>query len=114
MTKCFFLAAFSHRLINDKIIENALHKTSEALYYIWVIDLATTDHEAIRVGYSGIQLGNITRASTRTERESIRLSITLVAIVCVVATQQQLAVPGRTNSSRRRDESDERITIVFL
>ena len=101
MTKCFFLAAFSHRLINDKIIENALHKTSEALYYIWVIDLATTDHEAIRVGYSGIQLGNITRASTRTERESIRLSITLAAIAYVVAAQWQLAAPCKTNSSPR-------------
>ena len=110
------MAAFSHRLINDKIIENALHKTSEALYYIWVIDLATTDHEAIRVGYSGIQLGNITRASTRTERESIRLSIAFAAIASVVPAQWQLAAPGKINSSPRGDESYETIkfTRVFF
>ena len=70
------------------------HKTSEALENdIWVIDWATTDHEAVRVGYSGAQLGHITRASTSTEG-AIKLSMTLAAIVCVVAAQQQLAELG--------------------
>ena len=64
------------------------------------------------VDYSVAQLGHITHASTNMERESI--SITLAAIVCVVAAQRQLAALGKTYSSRRRDESDERITSVFF
>ena len=97
-----------------KCLKTCLYETSETLYNdIWVIDWATTDHEAIRVGYSGTQLGHITRASTSTEKESIRLSISLVDIVCVLAAQRQLAAVGKTNSSRHRDESDERITNGF-
>ena len=73
-----------------------------------------------RLGYDGSRgytrwlLWYITCASTSTERESIRLSITLAAIVCVVAAQRRLAALGKKNSSRRRDESDERITSVFF
>ena len=37
----------------------------------------------------------------------------MAAIVRVVAAQRQLAALGKTNSSRRRDESGERITSVF-
>ena len=99
----------------EKWVETLSHKTSEALENdIWVIDWATTDHVALRVGYSGAPLGHITRASTSTEGESINLSITLAAIVCVVAAQQQLAALGTTNQFRRRDESDEIITSVFV
>ena len=58
----------------------------------------------IRVGYFGTQLGHSTRASTSTERESIRQSITLAAIAlshCVAAAQWQVAalLVGKTKSS---------------
>ena len=88
------------------MIENAFAQNLGGIIQRY-IDWTTTDHEALRVGYSGTQLGHITRSSTSTERESIRLTITLVAIVCVVAAQRQLltAALGKTNSSRRRDES---------
>ena len=78
------------------------------------IDCATTNHEAIRFGYSGTQLTYITPTSTSTERESVRLGITSPATVCVVAPQRQLAAPGKTNSSRRRDKSHERITTAYF
>ena len=70
----------------------------------------------IRVGYFGTQLGHSTRASTSTERESIRLSIAFAAIASVVPAQWQLAAPGKINSSPRGDESYETIkfTRVFF
>ena len=62
----------------------------------------------------GTQLGHITRASIGTDRDSISLSITLAAIVCVVAAQRQLAGRGETIFSRRGDVTDERMTSVFV
>ena len=77
-------------------------------YKLWT----TTNHEAMRVGYSGTQLGYSTRASTRTARQSIRLSMTLVTVACVVAIQPQAAAVGeqirlfaRINGTRRLKQS---------
>ena len=68
---------------------------------------------SLRVGYSDTQLGHSTpvhRLAARTERESIRQSITLPAISCVVAAQRQLAALHRRNkfvSSRGWIEQDD-------
>ena len=52
---------------------------------------AMTEDDAALVGYSGTQLGRSIRATTSTESESIKLSITLTTLACVVAAQRQLA-----------------------
>ena len=92
-------------------MKTLFYETSEALYNdVWVTDWVTTDHEAIRVGCYGTS--PVHRLARRGRASD--LSITLAAIVCVVAAQRRLAALGKKNSSRRRDESDERITSVFF
>ena len=80
---------------------------------MWVIECAVQPITTLNdVGYYDTPLGHSTRA---TERESIKLSITLAAILCVVAAQRQLAALrciGKTNSSPRGDESDETIKTI--
>ena len=83
-----------------KVIENAFARDLGGIRLynnIWDIDWATSNHDhdlSLRVGHSDTQLGHSTpvhRLAARTERESIRQSITLPAIACVVAAQRQLA-----------------------
>ena len=82
----------------DKVIENAFARDLGGIIQRYM---------GYRLGYDGSRgytrwilwytAWNITRASTSTKRESIRLSRTLAVIVCAVAAQRQLAAAlGKT------------------
>ena len=63
-----FLAAFFHHLI--KVIETVFARDLGGIIQRYMgYDWATTDHDAIRVGYFDTQLGHSTRAPTSTSGE---------------------------------------------